>query len=109
MKSVYLLTGKPGTGKTTLIKKAIAGMDNRAGGFFTEEIREHGIRQGFRIVTLDGQDAVLAYINLKSPYRVGKYGVDRDNLEKIGVSAIERAVEYCDLVVIDEIGLSAYR
>ena len=104
MKQVYLLTGRPGTGKTSLIKQAIVGMGGRAGGFYTEEVRSRGIRQGFRLVTLDGQRAILAHIDIHSPYRVSKYGVDIDSLERIGVSALHQAAEQCDLVVIDEIG-----
>jgi nucleoside-triphosphatase len=104
MASVYLLTGKPGTGKTTVIKQAIAGSEIKAGGFYTEEIRSGGTRQGFRIVTLYGQDAILAHVDNPSRYRVSKYGVDIGNLDNIGVSAIERAIAESDLIVIDEIG-----
>jgi len=104
MKQVYLLTGRPGTGKTSLIKQAIAGMKGKAGGFYTEEIREQGVRKGFRLVTLDGQEAILAHIDIHSPYRVSRYGVDTDSLDRVGVSALNRAAEECDLVVIDEIG-----
>ncbi len=104
MKQVYLLTGKPGTGKTSLIKQAVAGMKGIAGGFYTEEIRTQGVREGFRLVTLDGQDAILAHVNIHSPYRVSKYGVDIDSLDRVGVSALHRAARECDLVVIDEIG-----
>ncbi len=104
MKQVYLLTGSPGTGKTSLIKQAVAGMKGKAGGFYTEEIRSRGVREGFRLVTLDGQDTTLAHVNIHSPYRVSKYGVDIDNLDRVGVSAIYRAAQQCDLVVVDEIG-----
>jgi len=104
MKQVYLLTGKPGTGKTSLIKQAIAGLGDKAGGFYTEEIRRGGIREGFRLVTLDGQEAILAHINIHSPHRVGKYGVDIDSLDRAGVSALNRAAEEGDLIVVDEIG-----
>lgn len=104
MKQVYLLTGKPGTGKTSLIKQAVAGMGSQAGGFYTEEIRSGSVRLGFRLVTLDGENAVLAHVNIRSPYRVSKYGVDIGNLERVGVSALHRAAEECDLVVVDEIG-----
>jgi len=104
MKQVYLLTGKPGTGKTSLIKQAIAEMKGKVGGFYTEEIRSHGVRQGFKLVTLDGQEAVLAHVDIHSPYRVSKYGVDIDNLDRVGVSALYKAAQECDLVVIDEIG-----
>jgi nucleoside-triphosphatase len=104
MKQVYLLTGQPGTGKTSLIKQAIAGVKGRVCGFYTEEIRSQGIREGFRLVTLDGQTATLAHVNFKSPYRVSKYGVDIDSLDKVGVSALTQAAQECDLVVVDEIG-----
>jgi len=104
MKRVYLLTGRPGTGKTSLIKRAVARMKGKAGGFYTEEIRSQGVREGFRLVTLDGQDTILAHVNIHSPCRVSKYGVDIDNLDRIGVSALHQAAQQCDLVVVDEIG-----
>jgi nucleoside-triphosphatase len=104
MKRVYLLTGRPGTGKTSLIKQATAPLHGKAGGFYTEEIRSQGVRQGFRLVTLEGESAVLAHVSFKGPHRVSRYGVDTDNLDRVGVSALQRAGEKCDLVVIDEIG-----
>ena len=104
MKQVYLLTGTPGTGKTSLIKQAVAGMKGDAGGFYTEEIRTRGARQGFRLVTLDGKDTVLAHVNFDSPHRVGKYGVNIDSLDKVGVPALCKAAQQCELIIIDEIG-----
>ena len=104
MKQVYLLTGRPGTGKTSLIKQAVAELEGRAGGFYTEEIRSQGTRLGFRLVTLDGQEAVLAHVDFNKRYRVGKYGVDIESLNRTGVSALRQAVEQSDLVVVDEIG-----
>jgi nucleoside-triphosphatase len=104
MKPVYLLTGPPGTGKTSLIIQVASGMKGRAGGFYTEEIRSQEVRQGFRLVTLEGQSAVLSHINFKSPYRVGKYGVDVDSLDRVGVAALNQALREGELIVIDEIG-----
>lgn len=104
MKPVYLLTGRPGTGKTSLIKQAIAGVKGKVGGFYTEEIRSLGVRQGFRLVTLDGRSAILARTNFHSPYRVSRYGVDIACLDEVAVSALNRASQECDLVVVDEIG-----
>ena len=104
MKKVLLLTGKPGTGKTAIIKEAIAKTKLKAGGFYTEEIRVDGIRQGFRIISLDGREAILAHINISSPYHISKYKIDIESLNKVGVPAIHRASKECDLVVIDEIG-----
>ena len=104
MKQVYLLTGRPGAGKTSLIKQAVAGMKGKTGGFYTEEIRSQGIRQGFRLITLDVQSAILAHVDIRCPYRVSKYGVDTGSLDWVGASALRQAAEECDLVVIDEIG-----
>jgi nucleoside-triphosphatase len=104
MKPVYLLTGKPGTGKTSLIKQAVAELEGRAGGFYTEEIRSQGTRLGFRLVTLDGHEAILAHTDFSKRFRVGRYGVDVEALERVGVSALRKAAEQCDLVVVDEIG-----
>ena len=104
MGEACLLSGSPGTGKTTIIKQAISTLRGRAGGFYTEEIRLGGVRQGFMIVTLDGHRVALAGVRIKSPYRVNKYGVDIEALKRVGVSAIREATRERDLVVIDEIG-----
>jgi nucleoside-triphosphatase len=104
VKKVLLLTGKPGCGKTSLIKQSLAKTNTRIGGFYTAEIRSSGVRQGFKIITLDGKEATLAHVNISSPFQVSKYKVDVDSLNKVGVLAIQRALEECDLIVIDEIG-----
>jgi nucleoside-triphosphatase len=104
MEKACLLSGGPGVGKTTIIKQAIANVKGKAGGFYTEEIRSGGVRQGFRLVTLEGESAILAHIDIKSRYQVSKYGVDVEGLHSVGVSALRQAIQECNLVVIDEIG-----
>lgn len=55
-----LLTGLPGVGKTTLIKQlADLLVAHHPHGFFTQEIREDGIRKGFALITL-GNRSTLA-------------------------------------------------
>ena len=76
----------------------------KAGGFYTQEIRQGGARLGFEIVTLDGSRAVLAHVDIRGPQRVGKYGVDVANLDKVAVPALRQAIRECDIVVVDEIG-----
>ena len=104
MARICLLTGLPGTGKTTIIRKAISQSHLRTGGFYTQEIRIAGKRQGFSIITLDGQRAILAHIDSPGPNRVSKYGVDIVQLDTVGVAALYRAIDGDDVVVIDEIG-----
>jgi nucleoside-triphosphatase len=99
-----LLTGRPGCGKTTLVMRVVNELAVPAGGFYTEEIREHGGRIGFKLATLDGKEAVLAHVNFKTRQRLGKYGLDLSALETVGIEALRRAVRARQLVVIDEIG-----
>jgi nucleoside-triphosphatase len=104
MKQKILLTGRPGSGKTTLIKRVAESLPKRSAGFYTEEICEHGLRVGFRLVTLEGDEAVLAHVDLNTRERLGKYGLDLSGLETVAVRAVRDAVEKGQLVVIDEIG-----
>jgi nucleoside-triphosphatase len=104
MDQKVLLTGRPGCGKTTLIKRVVKNLPQRAAGFYTEEIRNGATRAGFKLVTLAGDERVLAHVDFKTPERLGKYGLDLSALETIGVKAIRDAVRAQQLVVIDEIG-----
>ena len=109
VKTVLLLTGKPGTGKTALIKEILSRailnqVQDKAGGFYTEEIQIGGVRQGFRIITLGGDEAILAHVSISSRYQVSKYKVDIESLDKVAVSALRQALKESDLIVIDEIG-----
>jgi nucleoside-triphosphatase len=106
MGRTLMLTGRPGIGKTTVIKAVAASLGDRAGGFYTEEIRGPGGRQGFRLVTLDGREAVMAHVNLRGSGRprVGRYGVDVGAIEQVGVAALRKAMREGRIVVVDEIG-----
>ena len=70
-----LLTGRPGCGKTTLINRVVNNLGLRAGGFYTAEIRAGDTRTGFKIVTLDGEQAVFAHVDLKTPQHLGNTGL----------------------------------
>jgi len=99
-----LLTGHPGVGKTTIIRKIIEKLKIPAGGFYTEEIRENDLRMGFAVATLSGFKGVLAHRNFKSRYKVGQYGVGVYTLNRIGVKEIQGCLMEKKLIVIDEIG-----
>ena len=104
MCKIQVITGKPSVGKTSVIKKIIPLLGTSAGGFFTEEIRVMDRRMGFRIVTLDGEEGIMAHVDFNSNYKVGKYRVDLDSFEKVAIPALEKAVMDKSIIVIDEIG-----
>jgi len=111
-----LITGNPGVGKTTLIKDVISRLNISAGGFYTSEMRdEQGRRSGFKIISLDGREEIMASVDIVSRYRISRYAVDIEAIDRIGVKAILDALnnnvvsarltgEGNDLIVIDEIG-----
>ncbi len=99
------LTGNPGCGKTTAIRKLTDRLKPHLPmtGFITEEFRKAGRRAGFRGVTLDGQRFDLARIGAESRFRLGPYGVVLEGLETIGIPALNPASSDV-LVVLDEVG-----
>jgi nucleoside-triphosphatase len=99
-----LITGLPGVGKTTLIKKLCELLkDLRPVGFFTEEMREEGVRKGFELVSLDGRRGILSHKNIRTPYRIGEYKVDLKGFEDF-LGSISFLDTFTRLVIIDEIG-----
>ncbi len=100
-----LLTGSPGIGKTTVIKKTLEILSSsKISGFYTGEIREGGVRKGFEIRTLDGRGGILSHVDIRSQYRVGKYKVDVRGFEDIAIPELNPDRADIDLIVIDEIG-----
>jgi len=102
------LTGRPGVGKTTVLLRAVDLLRAdglRVGGMVSREVRERGVRIGFEILDLSsGRRGWLAHVNQPSGPRVGKYRVNMQDLEGVGVEAIRRAVREADAIAIDEIG-----
>ena len=104
LKKNILITGLPGVGKSTLIKRICEVLKElHPAGFYTEEIREEGTRKGFELISLDGRTGLLSHIDMRSPYRVGKYKVDIEGFEDF-LDSIPFLAPSTHLIVIDEIG-----
>lgn len=107
-KRVLLLTGNSGIGKTTAIMKTINTFQHKGysvGGMISREVREGGIRVGFKILDLNsGKSGWLAQVNQKNGPQIGKYRVNTEDLNRIGAQAVTYAVTNCAIIIIDEIG-----
>ena len=105
---IALITGPPGVGKTTLIKR-LGKLCNPVMGFYTEEVRgSNGVRQGFDVVSLDNesirQPLAREASNQRGP-KVGKYTVHLSEFESIALPCLEKSrITEDATVVIDEIG-----
>ena len=101
---VLLITGMPGVGKTTVIR-AVAGClaKQRLAGFYTEEMRERGVRKGFRLVGFGGEQGVIAHVDFPHTHRVGKYGVDTMAIDRLVAATLYPDVPNV-VYLVDEIG-----
>jgi nucleoside-triphosphatase len=108
MATRILLEGRPGSGKTTAVRRLAALLRTReVAGFTTEEIRQSGTRVGFALETLTGQRAVLAHVDFAGPPRVGRYGVDLGVMERLALPALKPPSPDAPaerLLIVDELG-----
>jgi nucleoside-triphosphatase len=107
-KRLLFITGRPGIGKTTVLLRTVEdlkALGYSVGGMISREVRESGVRVGFKIFDLaTNKIGWLAHVNQKVGPQVGKYRVNLEDLNSIGVYAILYAIENLDVTVIDEIG-----
>lgn len=102
-KKNVLITGPPGAGKTTLIKKlADEFKDLNPARFYTAKMRERGARGGFEIVGFERTRRVLSHVNIKGPDRVGKYGVNVKGFDEY-LGTLAPSDPNVKLIIIDEI------
>ncbi len=101
---ILLVTGAPGVGKTTVLRKVAEGLGAaRICGFYTEEVREQGVRRGFRLVGFDGAEGMIAHVDFTGQQRVGKYGVDVGALDRLARATLAPHAD-CVVYLVDEIG-----
>jgi nucleoside-triphosphatase len=107
-KHILLLTGNPGVGKTSVLLRTVQSLKAEGysiGGMISREVRSDGVRVGFEILDLaSNRRGWLAHVDQKMGPKVGRYGVNMEGLEGLGVSVIAEAAEKLDVVAIDEIG-----
>ena len=101
-----VLTGEPGIGKTTLIKKLVGALKDKVIGFWTEEVRDAKTKKriGFKILTTEGKGLLFSSKTFTSKHLVGSYGVNVQRFESLALPILERAIREDKIVVIDEVG-----
>ncbi|CAO1406249.1 unnamed protein product [Diamesa tonsa] len=112
MSHFLLITGMPGVGKTTIIKKLLNDLKTKCKGFYTEEKRNsYNTRIGFNVTTTDNEDGILARISSEmipqpktgSKYQVGKYVVYVTEFEDMCLKLVD-CEDDNTIIIIDEIG-----
>ncbi len=102
---LIVLTGRPGIGKTTILKRITSILKEKGisvGGILTEEVREHGVRVGFDMLDVSsGLRLRLASIHGIDGPRIGRYSVDLNVCSKAASILLDTDA---DVIVFDEIG-----
>ena len=104
MPARLLIEARPGAGKTTALSRLAERLRDDGvalSGFLTREMRDGGRRVGFEIETFDGSRGLLAHVDIKGPPRVGRYGVDLEEFDRLALPALEGP---SNVVLIDELG-----
>ena len=98
------ITGMPSVGKTQTLIKIIEKIEKsgyKLEGMITTPLIEKKKRVGFYVEDWQTKEKeIFARLDLDSKDKVGKYGVDLAALERVGVKAIEKAINDGYSVVI---------
>jgi len=104
MPNNVFLTGAPNIGKTTVIKHLLHDLKPLlVHGFYKEAIYENNICKGYRIITIDRREQILAHVYFESPFRIDQFGVNIEGFEKFILPELDLNRQ-TELFIIDEIG-----
>lgn len=100
-----IVTGSKGSGKSTLCHNIIKALNWKAGGFMTHPVIKDGLRIGFDLFPLENGLSVTPGFPLARIKPSGKFQINSEAFDSIGIKAIERGLKGDnDCMIIDEIG-----
>ncbi len=99
------LFGVDKTGSLIKIIDMLAEEGISIGGLLTEPIMEDNRIVGYQVMNWRTKEkAILAHLHIDTPVEIDGYNVDLENLDEVGVKAIEDAALRDDVILIDEAG-----
>jgi nucleoside-triphosphatase len=99
-----LIAGAPGIGKTKLINHLYRDLNSLLiHGFHKEAIKENEVLKGYRIITFNYQELILAHVHIEGPDRYQDFGLNLDGFEKIVESEFVVS-DPVELFMLDEVG-----
>jgi|TARA_B100001971_G_scaffold56161_1_gene51221 nucleoside-triphosphatase len=105
---VWLITGKPGIGKTTCLSRIIYRIKSdgyTVGGVMTRELRVQGERTGFELIDIrTGENGILSSTTFDAGPKLGRYRINLQFLSKVGSKSLLSSNQLSNLTICDEIG-----
>lgn len=104
--AIFLVTGDPGVGKTTVVMCAAETLKQRGlkiGGVISKEIRSGNVRVGFEFVDLTTNERVILASTTGSGPRMGKYFINLDGC-RFAAEILIKAIKFSDVIICDELG-----
>ena len=102
------IVAQPRVGKSTLMNAILKQYSGNANGLLTREIKEGNERVGFEMGSFGNtgefMGTTIAHVNIQSPFKVSKYGIDQEAVRLLSLAEWKKGIVEGNLLYLDEIG-----